>query len=267
MSKSIAITSGKGGAGKTSLAINLALRLNEQRGKAIFLDADFGMANGHILLKSRPTLDIMDVLVDGVPVRDVLHRGPKGLRLLAGRTGATELLNLDDSRTEALIQAINTLEDECDYLVVDTSAGAESNTLACAAAADHFVVVLVGQATGFVDAYAMIKGGFKQHGVTNFSVVVNMADSEEEAQSLFETFQKTVLRFMPVQVDYCGYLPYSRAFYNAAVSCQPVATQPACQVERTALDNIADRILKSPLNRAMAQRYFQDAPQQNVISL
>ena len=106
MSKSIAITSGKGGAGKTSLAINLALRLNEQRGKAIFLDADFGMANGHILLKSRPTLDIMDVLVDGVPVRDVLHRGPKGLRLLAGRTGATELLNLDDSRTEALIRPL-----------------------------------------------------------------------------------------------------------------------------------------------------------------
>jgi flagellar biosynthesis protein FlhG len=151
--------------------------------------------------------------------------------------------------------------------VVDTSAGAESNTLACAAAADHFVVVLVGQATGFVDAYAMIKGGFKQHGITNFSVVVNMAESKEEAQSLFETFKKTVLRFMPVQVDYCGYLPYSRAFYNAAVSCHPVATQPACQVEQTALDNIADRILKSPLNRAMAQRYFQDAPQQNVINL
>ncbi|MGY9012495.1 MAG: P-loop NTPase [Rhodobacterales bacterium] len=267
MSKSIAITSGKGGAGKTSLAINLALRLNERHGKAIFLDADFGMANGHILLKSRPEMDITDVLIDGVPVRDVLHSGPKGLRLVAGRTGATELLNLDERRTETLIQAFNTLEDECDYLVVDTSAGAESNTMVCAAAADHFVVVLVGQATGFVDAYAMIKSGFKQHGVKNFSVVVNMAASEDEAKSLFETFQKTVLRFMAVRVDYCGYLPYSRAFHNAAINCEPVAIQASCQAERSALDNIADRILKSPVNRAMAQRYFQDAPQQNVISL
>ena len=128
-------------------------------------------------------------------------------------------------------------------------------------------VCLVGQATGFVDAYAMIKGGFKQHGITNFSVVVNMAESKEEAVSLFETFQKTVLRFMPVRVDYCGYLPYSRAFYNAAVNCSPVATEPACETERTALDIIADRILKSAANRALAQRYFQDAPQRNVINL
>ena len=267
MSKSIAITSGKGGAGKTSLAINLALQLDERRGKAIFLDADFGMANGHILLKSRPNLDVMDFLLEGVPVRDVLHRGPKGLRMVAGRTGATELLNLDGSRTETLIQAFNSLEDECDYLVVDTSAGAESNTLACAAAADHFVVVLVGQATGFVDAYSLIKSGFKQYGVTNFSVVVNMAGSGEEAKALFDTFQKTVLRFMAVRIDYSGYLPYSRAFHTAAINCEPVATQPECEAERTALDRIADGILNSPVNRAIAQRYFQEPTQQNVISL
>ena len=80
MSKSIAITSGKGGAGKTSLAINLALRLNEKRGKAIFLDADFGMANGHILLKSRPTLDIMDVRASA----RCLASWPKGFATVGG---------------------------------------------------------------------------------------------------------------------------------------------------------------------------------------
>lgn len=258
MAVSIAITSGKGGAGKTSLAVNMALRLAEKRGRTVLFDGDFATPNAHILLKCRPLHDISSIVLGNARVTDILHAAPRGLQLAAGRTAALEMHDLESARKDKLIGAFGDLGDTCDYLVVDTAAGAEEATLDCAAAADHVVVMLVGQATSFVDAYAIIKAGFQGYGIDRFSIVVNMARSSGEAHTLFSNFESTVRRFMPVELAYCGYLPFSAAMQASSVHCTPVALQPGCFAENRALDSVADSILAAPVQRATGTRYFRD---------
>lgn len=260
MAVSIAITSGKGGAGKTSLAVNMALRLAEKRGRTVLFDGDFATPNAHILLKCRPLHDVSSIVMGDARVTDILHEGPRGLQLAAGRTAALEMHDLESARKDKLIRAFNDLEAACDYLVVDTAAGAEEATLDCAAAADHVVVILVGQATSFVDAYAIIKAGYQGYGIDRVSIVVNMARSAEEARTLFANFETTVRRFMPVELAYCGHLPFSAAMQASSVHCTPVALQRGCFAENRALDSVAESILTAPTHRAVGTRYFGDLP-------
>jgi flagellar biosynthesis protein FlhG len=256
MAVSIAITSGKGGAGKSSIAVNLSLRLAEKHGSTLFLDTDFGMANGHILLNVKPEHDVVDVLDNQMPLQNALHDGPGKLKVLAGRPSATEMFNLERDKAGELVRHCQIVEDDFDYLVVDTAAGASDSTLVSAAAADRVVVVLLGQATSFIDAYSVIKGAYQVNGVECFSIVVNMARSMQDARSVFDTFRKTVTRFLPVHLSYCGHIPYSRLFHKAAIECRPVALQRGAAPEIFALDSVADRILGSPASITGGLRYF-----------
>lgn len=257
MATSIAITSGKGGTGKSALAVNLALRLNAKFGRALYFDADFAMANGHVLLNMRPALDIVDVITHRRPLQDVVQMTDSGLSIVPGRTGAHELLDMTKEQADQLISAFNGLIPSCDFLVIDTAAGSEHSTLACAAGADHVVVVLLGEATSFVDAYAFIKNSFLEHGVRSFSVVVNMARSATEGRAVFEAFRRSTVQFLDVTLDYCGHIPFSQAFRTAAVDCRPVVLNPGNKIERAAFDAVAEQVLASRQNTIASQGFFR----------
>ena len=157
MTMSIAITSGKGGVGKTNCAVNMALSLSKIGKKVVLFDTDFGMANAHILLGRNPEHNAAEFLKGDVQIDQILSDGPEGLRFIAGGSGLLEMLNLDNQARYRMLQSLSDLEGQIDYLLVDTPAGASDSTLFFASACAIPVVVLVAEPTSFLDAYSLIK--------------------------------------------------------------------------------------------------------------
>ena len=168
MAQSIAIASGKGGVGKTSISVNLALVLRQLGSRVTLLDADFGTANAHILMGQnlRPRID-KTLLADG-SANDALSTSAHGVNILSGGSAALDLLDLKKNERLQLIRNLESLSDETDYLIVDTPAGASDATLSFVAAADRVVLVVVGEPTSFMDAYTIIKAAHLEHGVRSF---------------------------------------------------------------------------------------------------
>jgi flagellar biosynthesis protein FlhG len=260
MAQSIAIASGKGGVGKTSIAVNLALVLRQLGGRVTLLDADFGMANAHILLGEnlRPQID-KALLADG-PVQNALTRTAQGITLLSSGSAALDLLDLKENDRLQLIRKVEALADETDYLIVDTPAGASDATLAFVAAADRVLLVVVGEPTSFMDAYTILKAAHLEHGVRRFSVVVNMAKDGQEARRHFDQFLAIALRFLDVELTFAGHLPLSLPLRRSVVARKPLMSNPgeANSVEGQAFRSIAQKLLASPANQPSGIRFFLD---------
>ena len=221
MVKTIAISSGKGGVGKTSLAVNSSIKLSMEGMKVALLDADFGMANSHILLNHKVTNTIQDILENKAAIEQVVHDTSSGLKLIPGGSGILELLNLDSKKRWEIIRSLDPLKDTLDYLVVDTPAGASDASLEFAAACDKVVVVLVPEPTSFMDAYAFIKALNMEKNFQNVSVVVNLAANGAGAKKSFDSFKKIVTKFLSIDVEYAGWLPRSNLMASSIVSRKP----------------------------------------------
>lgn len=213
----IAVASGKGGVGKSSLAVNMSIRLQDGYGPTLLVDSDLLMANSHVLLNTRPTADLIDVIEGRCDWRAAVHKLPNGLSLLPGRTAANVLVEADAERLKDLMQTLKTTAYDFDYIIVDVPAGSGTGVMNTVSVADHIIVVLLGQATSFVDAYALIKNAYFEKNVTSFSAIVNMAKSAEQAKMIFDNFERTVSSFLPVKLSYTGYMPKMSEINSSSV--------------------------------------------------
>jgi flagellar biosynthesis protein FlhG len=260
MTQSITVASGKGGVGKTSLSINIALAMCQLGSRVCLLDTDFGLANAHILLGIDPRETIQDVISGGQRLSDIRQTGPLGLQFIAGGSGLNDLLNLDDKTRFQIIRSTESLADDTDVLIIDAPAGAADSSLAFVAAADKPVVVLVGEPTSFMDAYALIKAAHLEAGVDAVSIVVNMANSEQEARSHFDKFQAIAARFLDVKLYFAGYLPYSQSIRNSIVQRKPIMAQKSDSREAVAFKRIAANLIKTPANTVRGIGFLGHVP-------
>ena len=203
----ISVASGKGGVGKSSLVVNLSLRLQDFYGPTLLVDSDLLMANSHILLNTQPETDIVDVLEGHSELRDAVHKISNGLAILPGRTAANILLEREAEKMKKLITTLKDDGQEFDYIVVDTPAGSGNVVLDMLSVSDHAVIVILGQPTSFVDAYALIKNAYFERQMTHFSIVVNMAKSADQAEGIFKKFKQVVDHLLPVELVYSSFLP------------------------------------------------------------
>ena len=221
MVETIAIASGKGGVGKTSLAVNCAVKLSEEEKRVGLLDADFGLANAHIMLDQKVTSSISDLLDGTSDINELVHLTSTGVKLLPGGSGVLEVMNIDSEKRWQVIKSLDYLENELDILFVDTPAGASDSSIEFAAACDKIIIVLVGEPTSFMDAYAFIKALNMEKNVDNVSIVVNMAKSAADAANSFKSFEKIVLQFLEVTLNFAGWLPQSQVISNSIVARKP----------------------------------------------
>ena len=221
MVETIAIASGKGGVGKTSLAVNCAVKLSEEEKRVGLLDADFGLANAHIMLDQKVTSSISDLLDGTSDINELVHLTSTGVKLLPGGSGVLEVMNIDSQKRWQVIKSLDYLENELDILFVDTPAGASDSSIEFAAACDKIIIVLVGEPTSFMDAYAFIKALNMEKNVDNVSIVVNMAKSAADAANSFKSFEKIVLQFLEVTLNFAGWLPQSQVISNSIVARKP----------------------------------------------
>ena len=258
MPTSIAVSSGKGGVGKTSVAVNLALTLQQLGKRVAIFDADFGMANSHILLGVNPSSSLSDVLSGEQSINDIICTGPKGVRIVSGGSGLLEMLNVDPKGRYQTIRMMDHLKDEIDVLIVDVPAGASDNSVSFVAASDRAVVVLVGEPTSFLDAYSFIKACHLETGLVNFTIAVNMAGSEVEAKKYFDKFNAIVMQFLDVKLRYGGYVPFSQRIRKSIVDRKPIALQQSGLPEVSAFKSLAKNVLASPQNISGGIRFFDD---------
>ena len=199
MVRSIAIASGKGGVGKTSLAVNCAVKLTTQGRSVALLDADFGMANSHILLDKKIENSVNDILEKNLNIEKVVHETPTALK------------------------------NDLDILVVDTPAGASDASVEFSAACDAVVVVLVPEPTSFMDAYSFIKALYLEKKFESVSIVVNLAKNEQAAKKSYDSFKKIVTKFLNVNMQFLGWLPESKSIAGSIVARKPAVLQKSLE--------------------------------------
>lgn len=221
MVQTIAIASGKGGVGKTSIAVNTALKLALDKKRVALLDADFGLANAHIMLDQRVEANVSDFLNGLKGLDDIIYNCFAGLKLIPGGSGILDVMNIDSQKRWEVVRSVDHLKDDLDYLFVDTPAGASDSSIEFAAACDNTVVILVGEPTSFMDAYAFIKALNIEKGINKVSVIVNLAQSKAVAKDSFERFQKICIKFLDIELNFLGWLPDSKVISNSIISRKP----------------------------------------------
>ena len=229
MVQSIAIASGKGGVGKTSLAVNCAVKLSTDGKSVALLDADFGMANSHILLNQKIENSVSDIIEKGANIEKVIHETSTGLKLIPGGSGVLELLNLDSQKRWSVIRSLDALKKDLDILIVDTPAGASDSSIEFSAACDAVIVVLVPEPTSFMDAYSFIKALYLEKKFESVSIVVNLAKNEQAAKKSFDSFKKIVTKFLNININFLGWLPESKTIAGSIVARKPAVLQKSLE--------------------------------------
>jgi flagellar biosynthesis protein FlhG len=200
----VAVTSGKGGVGKTNIVTNLAIALSRQGIRVLVVDGDLGLANVDLLLGIAPQYDLQDVILGTRSLSDVVLEGPEGIRILPASSGVEELANLDEYRTEVLIRSLAELEGDVDLILIDCPSGIGRNAVSLAQVADPILVVTTPEPTAFSDAYAMIKVLSRRSIKCVPTLVVNEAASEEEAAAVAKRVGSVAKRFLNIDVEYWG---------------------------------------------------------------
>jgi flagellar biosynthesis protein FlhG len=200
----VAVTSGKGGVGKTNIVTNLAIALSRQGIRVLVVDGDLGLANVDLLLGIAPQYDLQDVILGTRTLSDVVLEGPEGIRILPASSGVEELANLDEYRTEVLIRSLAELEGDVDLILIDCPSGIGRNAVSLAQVADPILVVTTPEPTAFSDAYAMIKVLSRRSIKCVPALVVNEAASEEEAAAVAKRVGSVAKRFLNLDVEYWG---------------------------------------------------------------
>ncbi len=257
MAISLAIASGKGGVGKTTVSVNLSLALAQAGKRVVLLDADFGMANSHVLLGINPKYNIADYLSGNCNINDLIIAAPSNLKFIAGGTAVNDLLNSKEQDRYKVISGMQDLSSNTDILIVDAAAGGADSTLDFVGASDQVLIVVEGEPTSIMDAYALVKAAHLERNVKNFSIFINKANSEVEAKQNFKVFQKVVDNHLDARVHFCGYLPMSPILKKAVIMKKPVMIHNQKSKEGIAFQKLAGVMLKAAINKPQGIRFFE----------
>jgi flagellar biosynthesis protein FlhG len=219
----VAITSGKGGAGKTNVATNLALALAEFGDQVAILDADFGLANIDVLFGLAPTHHIGHVVFGEKTIEEIAMTGPRGIKIIPASSGAQELADLNSIQRRSLIRSLREYSRDTDWLIIDTAAGISVNVTQMIGMASEAIVVTTPEPTAIVDAYATVKVITAERFNTPTGIIVNKVSSAAEALEVAEQIANVTHQFLGRDIDYLGYVPRDPLVNKAVMRQEPVS--------------------------------------------
>jgi flagellar biosynthesis protein FlhG len=202
----ISITSGKGGVGKTNIAVNLAYLLAESKKKILVLDADCGLANIDLILGLTPKYNLYHVLKGEKTLKEAIINGPGGIKILPSSSGIQEMSSLSMAQKLILQDELNALQVRPDFMLIDTSAGINDNVLYFNMIANETIIVVTPEPTSLTDAYALIKVLYQRHAKKRFSLLVNMVKTPAEAKEVFLRMAQATNHFLNLAIEQLGYV-------------------------------------------------------------
>ncbi|HEX4871009.1 MAG TPA: MinD/ParA family protein [Nevskiaceae bacterium] len=218
----IAVTSGKGGVGKTSVSVNLSVALAMSGRKTLLLDGDLGLANVDVMLGLQPTYNLSHVLAGRCSLDDTLITGPAGLLVAPATSGKRTMAELSSAEHAGIVHAFSELKRQLDVLVIDTAAGIADSVITFSQAAQQVIVVVCNDPSSITDAYALIKVLNRDHGVSRIQVLANMVGSLAEARELHENLRRVAERFLDVTLNLIGCVPQDDWLRRAVRRQRPV---------------------------------------------
>ncbi len=224
----ITVASGKGGVGKTNVAINIAIAYAQLGKKVIVMDADLGLANVNVVLGIIPKYNLYHLLRKQKNMRDIIMETQYGIDIVAGASGFSKIANLTEEERQSFIEELYELS-SADIIVIDTSAGVSSNVLSFVAAADDVLIVTTPEPTAITDAYGIIKIIATEIDNLNLGLklIVNRVSSVTEGKKVAARVINIAGQFLNLKVDYLGYIYDDPAVQQAVIRQKPfLATDP-----------------------------------------
>ncbi len=240
--KVIAVTSGKGGVGKTNISVNLGISLSDMGHKVAILDADMGLANVDILLGLHPKYNLSHVLAGEKTLSEIMIEGPSGLKIVPASSGIQKMSELGTAEQAGIIRAFSDIGDDIEVLIVDAAAGISGSVVNFARACQEVLVVVCDEPTSLTDAYAFIKLLNRDYGLSRFNVVTNMVDDQQQGRELFEKLLKVTDRYLDVAISFTGAIPRDENLRKAVRKQQAVTKIYPGSPASMAFKNLARKV-------------------------
>ncbi len=239
--KSIAITSGKGGVGKTSLSVSLSIALAKGGSTVTLLDADLGLANINVILGIIPKYNLYHVIKGKKKLKEIVIEVPEGIKIIAGASGFHQLANLDPKQRATFIESVAELDSD-DFMIIDTGAGVSQNVLSFVIAADEVIVVTTPEPTAVTDAYGIIKSIASQSPDKIIKLIVNRVASVAEGKRVAQRIINIAGQFLNIKVENLGFI-FDDVYVPKSVRNQKpfIVSYPKCKAS-TCVNIISDRI-------------------------
>ena len=254
LSRVITVTSGKGGVGKSNLAINLAISLSRLGKKVVVLDADFGLANIEVMLGIRPQYNLSDLMFRGKSLSEIITAGPENVGFISGGSGIREMTNLTKEQLINLSSRLSELDRQTDVVIIDTGAGISGNVMEFVVLSGEVLLIATPEPTSITDAYALLKTLNYQPEFTrehcHIKLIANKVRNEKDGRELFEKLSVVADKFLNISLEYMGAVPSDNNMSKAVMKQQPLSVAyPNSQAAR-AIDDMA-RILAAPEGEAV----------------
>ena len=239
-----AITSGKGGVGKTNVVANLAAALAQRKKRVMVIDADLGLANLALFLGVRPAYTLADFFTGLVALDEIIISNRNGILLLPGTSGVREITSLRHDQKIALLTELDALSHEVDLVLVDTGSGISDAVTYFATSAQEIVVVVTPEPSSMNDAYALIKVLAFAHHEKRFRILANNVSGEAEALHMFDALSRSALRFLNASLDFFGWVPRDPQLIQAVARSQLIVTEASEAPSAKAFAVMAERMIE-----------------------
>lgn len=223
----LTVTSGKGGVGKSNIAVNLAVQFQNMGKKVIIFDADFGLANVEVMFGAIPKYNLSDLIYNGMNIRDIITQGPENVGFISGGSGIVGLNNMSKAQISFLIRNMAELDNLADIIIIDTGAGISDSVMEFVMAGNEILLVVTPDPSSLTDSYSLLKAMNSNprydKSLTVVKVIANKAATREEGEQIYDKLYTVVEKFLDINMEFLGIIPTDPNIERAVIQQKPVS--------------------------------------------